>query len=350
MSDSSPLTTASGVSTASSASARRRAVRAVLTAIGPFLGLAIVVSIFVGYQFVSEMLWETDRHFLTSVRLILIAKQTTIVAMGALGMTLIIISGGIDLSAGSLLALHAVLLAYSLKAGVDPLLAVAIVLASGLALGALNGILITALKLVPFIVTLGTMLIFRGTAEWISRQRKIQAPAPDWLSTLLDAPPTGSWRLVSTGAWLVVILGLLLTLVLRRTVFGRYVFAIGSNEATARLCGLPVNAIKIAVYSLGGLFMALAGILNFNDLNKQGSPTEGIGLELNIIASVVIGGGSLSGGRGSVLGSIIGALTMTTLTQGCVYVGVSDPVQKLVIGAIIIAAVAIDQALHRRRV
>jgi ribose/xylose/arabinose/galactoside ABC-type transport system permease subunit len=132
-------------------------------------------------------------------------------------------------------------------------------------------------------------------------------------------------------------------------VFGRYVFAIGSNEATARLCGLPVNGVKIAVYSLGGLFMAIAGIFDFNDLNKQGSPTGGIGLELDIIAAVVIGGGSLSGGRGSMPGSIIGALTMTTLRHGCIYVGLSDPVQKLVIGGIIIAAVAIDQGLHRRR-
>jgi ribose/xylose/arabinose/galactoside ABC-type transport system permease subunit len=330
-------------------SAGRRATRALLSVLGPFLGLAIVVAIFVGYQLLGEVLWGTETSFLSGIRVTLIAQQSTIVAMGALGMTLIIISGGIDLSAGSLLAFHAVLLAWCLKGGVDPYLSVLAVVASGLALGTLNGVLITGLRLVPFIVTLGTMLIFRGAAEWISRQRKIQAPAPDWLSTLLDAPPDGSWRLVSTGAWLVVLFGILLTLVLKRTVFGRYVFAIGSNEATARLCGLPVNGIKIAVYALGGLFMALAGILSFNELNKQGSPTEGIGLELNIIAAVVIGGGSLSGGRGSVLGSIIGALTMTTLRHGCIYVGLSDPVQKLVIGAIIIAAVAIDQGLHRRR-
>jgi ribose/xylose/arabinose/galactoside ABC-type transport system permease subunit len=156
--------------------------------------------------------------------------------------------------------------------------------------------------------------------------------------------------MVSTGAWMVVVFGIVLALVLNRTVFGRYVFAIGSNEATARLCGLPVSAVKIAVYALGGFFMAIAGIFDFNDLNKQGSPTSGIGDELNIIAAVVIGGGSLSGGRGSVLGSIVGALTMTTLRHGCIYVGLSDPIQKLVIGAIIIAAVAIDQRLHRRQV
>lgn len=314
-------------------------------AFGPFVGLAVVVTIFVVYQ------WWTDAPtaFLSPVRMTLIAKQSTIIAMGALGMTLIIISGGIDLSAGSLLALHAVLLAILLKAGIHPVAVVAIVLVCGLAAGAFNGILITSLRLVPFIVTLGTMLVYRGLAERISDQRKIQAPAPDWLSTLLDPPSSGSWQLVSTGAWMVVVFGLLLAIVLRQTVFGRYVFAIGSNEATARLCGLPVPAVKIAVYALGGFFMAIAGIFDFNDLNKQGSPTSGLGDELNIIAAVVIGGGSLSGGRGSVLGSIVGALTMTTLRHGCIYVGLSDPIQKMVIGGIIIAAVAIDQRLHRKQ-
>lgn len=345
MSGLSPLPGTPAVASRNDSTVGRRLVRSLGGALAPFLGLAIVVGIFVAYQFAVD----APSPFLSGVRLTLIAKQSTIVGMGALGMTLIIISGGIDLSAGSLLALHAVLLAVTLKAGVDPVLAVLIVLASGVAAGALNGILITGLRLVPFIVTLGTMLIFRGAAEWLSNQRKIQAPAPDWLSTLLDAPPAGSWRLVSTGAWLVVILGIVLALVLKRTVFGRYVFAIGSNEATARLCGLPVAGVKIAVYALGGLFMAVAGIFDFNDLNKQGSPTSGMGDELHIIAAVVIGGGSLSGGRGSVLGSIVGALTMTVLRHGCVYVGVSDPIQKLVIGSIIIAAVAIDQALHRRR-
>lgn len=322
---------------------RQHALRLVWQVMAPFVGLGVVVAIFLIYQ----MLERPDSPFLTSFRLTLIAKQTAIVGMGALGMTVVIIAGGIDLSAGSLLALTSVVLAVALKAGVSPVMAVAIVLFVGMLAGAFNGALITGLRLVPFIVTLGTMLVFRGLAEQISAQKKVSAVAPDWLGTLLDPPGGDSWQLVCTGVWLVIALGLVLAAVLRYTVFGRHVFAIGSNEATARLCGIHVPATKIAVYAVGGLFGAVAGILDFNDLNQQGSPTSGFSLELEMIAAVVIGGGSLTGGRGSVLGSIIGALTMTTLRSGCLYAGVSDPVQKVVIGGIIISAVAIDQWLHR---
>ena len=153
---------------------------------------------------------------------------------------------------------------------------------------------------------------------------------------------------MATGAWLVVLLGILLGVVMHFTVFGRHVFAIGSNEATARLCGVNVARTKILVYALGGLFMAVAGLFSFSELRNQGDPEAGLGMELDIIAAVVIGGGSLSGGRGSVLGSIVGALTMTTLRSGCVYAQVSDPIQKMIIGGIIIAAVAVDQFTQSR--
>lgn len=311
--------------------------------LAPFVGLGLVLVIFLGYQ----QLYSPESPFLSSFRVTVLAKQTAIVGVGALGMTLIIIAGGIDLSAGSVLALTSVALAVALRSGVSPILALVLVLGLGAAAGAFNGLLITGLRLVPFIVTLGTMLLFRGLAEQIADQKKVQAPAPDWLSTLLDAPAKGSGQIFSPGVWIVLGLGLALAAVLRYTVFGRYVFALGSNEATARLCGLNVPLLKISVYSLGGVFMALAGVFDFNDLNKQGSPTAGIGKELEMIAAVVIGGGSLNGGRGSVLGSLVGALTMTVLRSGCVYVGVSDPVQKMVIGGIIVAAVTGDQLLHR---
>ncbi len=321
-----------------------RLARAAWQVIRPLIGLLVVAGVFLAYQAAAQ----PSVPFLSTFRLTLIAKQTAIVGMGALGMTVVIIAGGIDLSAGSVLALTSVTLALALKQGLAPPLAVLLVLGVGAAAGALNGLAVTRLKLVPFIVTLGTMLIFRGLAEQVADQKKIQAPAPDWLATLLDPPPAGSWQLVCTGVWIVLLLAVVLAVVLRYSVFGRYVFAVGSSEATARLCGLPVERIKVAVYALTGLFMAMAGIFDFNNLSRQGSPTSGQGLELEMIAAVVIGGGSLSGGRGSVLGSLVGAVTMTTLRSGCVYAGVSDPIQKLVIGAIIIAAVAIDQFFHRR--
>lgn len=327
---------------AEQASLGRHALRWGWSLLAPFAGLLLVIAVFSAAQAVTG----NEQPFLSARRMPLVAKQTAIVGMGALGMTVIIISGGVDLSAGAILALSAVTLAVSLKAGTPPVAAVALVIGVGLAAGVLNGALITGLRLAPFIVTLGTMLIFRGGAEWISDQKKIQAPAPDWLGNLLQQPAEGSWQLVPLGVWLVLALGVVTAIVLRNTVFGRHVFAIGSNEATARLCGINVTAMKIAVYAVGGFFMALAGILDFNDLFRQGSPTSGLGLELDIIAAVVIGGGSLRGGRGSVLGSLIGAVTMTMLRSGCVYAGISDPIQKVVIGAIIIAAVAIDQWSH----
>jgi ribose transport system permease protein len=321
---------------------RARVLQVAWNALAPFVGLLVVVAVFSATQ-----PWAgREKPFLHHDRMALVAKQTAIVGMGALGMTVIIIAGGIDLSAGSILALTAVVLALALRRGVDPWLATALVLAVGLAAGVVNGLLITLLRLVPFIVTLGTMLVFRGLAEFLSDKKKIQAPAPTWLAGLLDRPPEGSYQLLPLGVWIVLALGLVLALVLRGTVFGRYVFAIGSNEATARLCGINVPAMKLAVYACGGWFMALAGILSFSELNQQGDPEGGLGLELDIIAAVVIGGGSLRGGRGSVLGSLVGAVTMTLLRSGCVYAGVSDPLQKVVIGSIIIVAVAIDQWSH----
>jgi ribose/xylose/arabinose/galactoside ABC-type transport system permease subunit len=310
----------------------------------PFLGLALVAA---GFSIWGQI-YKPESNFLTGFRLALIAKQTAIVGVGALGMTVVIASGGIDLSVGSVLALSSVVLAWCLGHGASPVLALAAALACGALCGLLNGVLVTALRLAPFIATLGTMLVFRGLAEELSGQKKIQAEAPGWMSTLLDPPAAESWRLVCTGVWIVAFLALLLGLVLSRTVFGRHVFAVGSSEPTARLCGVPVERTKLAVYALGGLCTGLAGLFEFDNLNRQGNPTSGVGLELEVIAAVVIGGASLSGGKGSVIGSLIGALLMTTLRSACVFAEVPDPVQKLVIGAIIVGAVALDRMRERR--
>ena len=339
-----------GTNTSSAQAATQAAGRptfeVVWSSLAPFIGLALVVLIFVVYQW----LVTPERPFLSQYRMTLIAKQTAIVGMGALGMTVIIISGGIDLSAGSLLAVTSVVLAVSLRAGIDPVVCVLLVLAVGMASGLINGLLITGLRLVPFIVTLGTMMAFRGVAEIVSDNKKVSyQDAPNWLSTLLNAPPEGSYQGVATGVWIVLALALLLAIMLRYTVFGRYVFAIGSSEATARLCGVNVPGMKLTVYTLGGLFMAVAGIFAFANLGSQGSPTEGVGLELSIIAAVVIGGGSLSGGRGSVLGSLLGALMMTTLESGCGYAGLCTVIQRVIVGLIIVGAVAVDQFVHAQR-
>jgi ribose/xylose/arabinose/galactoside ABC-type transport system permease subunit len=159
--------------------------------------------------------------------------------------------------------------------------------------------------------------------------------------------PEPAWLLVAPGVWIMLAMAASLSLVLRYTVFGRYVFALGSNEQTARLCGINVSALKLAVYTLSGLFVGLAGVYQFAKL-KVGNPTSGIGLELRVIAAVVIGGASLSGGRGTVLGTLTGALLMQTISSGCTQLGVTNPVQDIILGAIIVAAVMVDQIRQRR--
>jgi ribose/xylose/arabinose/galactoside ABC-type transport system permease subunit len=313
--------------------------RALFLSSAPLAGLALILVLAALYGH----FYKPDATFFSAHRFALIAKQTAIVGTGALGMTAVVAAGGIDLSVGALLALTSVTLAQALAAGWSPFAALAATLAVGVVAGALNGALVTRLRLAPFIVTLGTMLAYRGLAETLADERKVAASAPAWLGGLLDPPEPGSLQFVPAGVWLILALALVLALVLRRTVFGRHVFAIGSSEPTARLCGVAVERRKVEVYALCGAFMALAGVLEFDNLNGQGSPTSGIGAELGIIAAVVIGGGSLSGGRGSVFGSLAGALMITTLAAGCAFAEISEPVQKVVTGAIIVAAVALDR-------
>jgi ribose transport system permease protein len=290
------------------------------------------------------------QRFLGLRNLETLARQTTIVGFGALGMTLIIISGGIDLSVGSLVALGTVLIAWFLNLAqgmwIPPAAAILAVLLCG-AFGWLNGFLITRLRVVPFIVTLGMMLLARGVAKGVSHEQRVDAPET-WLNGLLASLSSGQrWMLVPIGVWLLILAAIAIGLTLRYTRFGRYVFAVGSNELTARLCGVPVEKVKVAIYSLGGIFAGLAGTMQFSRLTV-GDPTVAVGLELDVIAAVVIGGGSLSGGEGSVLGSLVGALIMSIIRAGCSQMGLPNWVQEIITGIIIIAAVALDRLRHRK--
>jgi ribose/xylose/arabinose/galactoside ABC-type transport system permease subunit len=257
------------------------------------------------------------------------------------------VSGGIDLSVGAIIALATVVIAAVLRAGAPPVLAALAGIAAGVACGALNGLLITRLNVVPFIVTLGTMLIVRGAAKGVAHDQKIDAPA-SWLSELLARLPAArEWMLFPPGVWLLFLFALGVGALLLYTRLGRHVFAVGSNEQAARLCGVSVGRVKLAVYVIGGFFAGLAGLMQFSRLTV-GDPTGAAGLELNVIAAVVIGGGSLSGGEGSVLGCLIGALIMQVLQSGCSQMGWPNWVQEIVTGAIIIIAVALDRVRHRR--
>jgi ribose/xylose/arabinose/galactoside ABC-type transport system permease subunit len=310
-----------------------------LNKFGPLIGLLFVVVIFGSLRPGTFLSWNNIEVMLL---------QTAVVGTAALGMTLIIISGGIDLSVGSNIALCTVAVALLLNAGVSPLLSAVGGVLVGTLCGLLNGQLITRLHLAPFIVTLGMWGAIRGVAKGLADEQMVFAPQT-WLNSLLTSLGQGrQWILLPAGVWLTLTLAVLTAGILRYTRFGRHVFAVGSNEQTARLCGVRVERTKVLVYVMGAAFAGIGGVLQFSYLT-MGDPTTALGLELDVIAAVVIGGGSLSGGEGSVPGSIIGALIMTVVANGCTKLGLANWVQEIVTGSIIVLAVALDRLRHGKR-
>jgi ribose transport system permease protein len=340
------------------------------------------VALIVVFTFFAFMV--QDGKFYSPRNLESIARQSAVYATAALGMTMVIIVGGIDLSIGSIIALSVVVVAWVLNLPYEvlqddgntksdlllnhwpTLLPIVALLAGVLAAtvaGIANGSLIVGLRLVPFIVTLGTMGIFRGLAKGIAREKDIYPPRT-WLNAvhdptvvpflnwLTDKPgakePTGfGWLVLPLSIWILIVASVFAGLLLRYTRLGRHIFAIGSNEETARLCGVPVERTKILVYMLAGFFGGLAGIMLYSDISGIGQPTSAIAYELFVIAAVVIGGGSLLGGEGSILGSLIGALIISILYMGGKQVDWEQWRQEVVIGGIIIAAAALDRIRHR---
>lgn len=338
------MSTALPVEKEQSQGAMRRTLRPSwwLTALGPFVGLALVIGLF-------SSMSDVRPYFLTGANFKIIFIQTVIVAVGALGMTIIIISGGIDLSVGSVVALTSVIGAILLNVNLPPFVVVLIAVLAGGVLGALDGVMIAGFGMMPFIVTLGMMGIARGAAKWLAKSQIINAPENTPLNSLMALTDPDHLFPLPPGVWITVALACIMSLVMRRTVFGRYIFAIGSNEAAARLCGIRVRLQKVAIYALAGLFFGLAGILQLSRLT-QGDPTIAIGLELDIIAAVVIGGASLNGGAGSILGSMIGALIMAVLRNGSNQMGLPTYMQEILIGLVIILAVGLDKLRQRRAV
>jgi ribose transport system permease protein len=297
----------------------------------------------IGLLVLSLVLWALTPHFLTVPNLLNVAQQTSINAIVAVGMTYVIVSGGIDLSVGSIVALSGVALGVMLQDGQPAAVAVLVALGVGIVCGLLNGALVSWGGLPPFIVTLGMMSIARGAALLFTEGRPVSG---------FDA----GFRLVATGELAYVPAPVLITAavylaahaVLTQTTFGRYVYAIGGNEEATRLSGVAVRFHKTMIYAVSGLTSALAAVILTARLNSA-QPIAGMMYELDAIAATVIGGTSLMGGEGTLLGTLVGALIMGVLRNGLNLLGVSSFLQQVVIGAVIVGAVLVDTVLKRHR-
>jgi ribose transport system permease protein len=297
--------------------------------LGTLAGLAALVT----------LLAVLSPYFLTVSNLMNVLEQTSINAVIAVGMTFVILSGGIDLSVGSLVALSGVALAAALRAGAPLPLALLAGLATGAAAGLANGLLITRGKLPPFIATLGMMSVARGLTLFVTDGRPISGFEAGFRSLA-----TGRVLGVPASVLLAAVLYFLAHLVLTRTRFGLYVYAIGGNEEATRLSGVGVLFHKTMVYVLAGLMSAVAAVILTARLNSA-QPIAGMMYELDAIAATVIGGTSLLGGSGTIGGTLIGALIMGVLRNGLNLLGISSFLQQVVIGLVIIAAVLVDSAL-----
>jgi ribose transport system permease protein len=326
-----------------------------LSLAGPYLGLLLVVVLF-SLLTAKQGKLET---FLSLGNLKLVTVHAAIIATVALGMTVIMISGGIDLSVGYVVSLVTVttMLTYRWAAAHPWLTATASlwavlagILTGGLA-GLGNGVLITRLKVVPFVVTLGMMGAARGVAQWLSDGKPVSFPnpaePPAWVPWLGAIEPEPRWLVIGPAPWSVVLLAIAAAVLLRYTVLGRYCYALGSNEATARLCGIHVERTKIILYTLAGLLTGWAGILQ-TARSRAGFYNVQAGLELEVIAAVVIGGGSLMGGEGTITGTLVGALLLAILDNGCSKLGLPNEVRFIIIGAIIVVVAALNSWRQRR--
>ncbi|MCL5746644.1 MAG: ABC transporter permease [Acidobacteria bacterium] len=281
-------------------------------------------------------------HFLTDTNLASVVRQTAVINLMSLGMTVIIIAGGIDLSVGAILAMGGLLGTMAMESGMPVPVGVAIGVVAGLFWGFTNGFLTVKLGIAPFIVTLGTLGIVRGLALIISNGLPVHR-LPRSFSFLGEGNLLG----VPFVLWLLVFCAVLTHVILENTRMGRYAFAIGSNVDAAIYAGVPVAFVTTGVYAFGGMLTGLAGMIEASRL-MTGQPTAGNGYELQAIAAVVIGGGSLHGGEGSVIGTLVGAFIMGLLSNGSDLLGVSPYLQQAIIGAVIILAVTVDEIGKRR--
>ena len=295
----------------------------------------------IGLIVLCAILWILTPYFLTVSNLLNVAEQTSINAIVAVGMTFVILSGGIDLSVGSIVALAGVTLGIALRDGQPLALALTAASTAGVVCGLVNGLLVSQGGLPPFIVTLGTMSIARGAALLVTEGRPISGFAPSF-----RVLATGRVGFVPAPVIATAVVYLAAHVALTRTTFGRYVYAIGGNEEATRLSGVAVRFHKTMIYGVSGLMSAIAAVILTARLNSA-QPIAGMMYELDAIAATVIGGTSLMGGDGTLGGTLVGALIMGVLRNGLNLLGVSSFLQQIVIGAVIVVAVLLDTVLKR---
>ena len=281
-------------------------------------------------------------HFLTNTNLSSVVRQTAVINIMALGMTLIIVSGGIDLSVGAILAMGGLLGTMAMEKGYPIPAGIVVGIVTGCFWGFVNGMLTTRLRINPFIVTLGTLGIVRGLTLIISNGLPVHQ-IPQSFSFLGEGTVLG----VPFVLWVLLACAGAMHVIMEHTRLGRYAFAIGSNPDAAFYAGIPVAFHVTAVYAIGGALTGLAGMIEASRL-MTGQPTAGQGYELQAIAAVVIGGGSLRGGEGSVIGTLVGAFIMGLLSNGSDLLGISPYLQQAIIGAVIILAVSVDELRKRK--
>ncbi len=284
-----------------------------------------------------------EPRFLSGANLAGVARQTAVITIMAMGMTVVMVSGGIDLSVGSGMALAMVAGAFAMVAGAPVLAGIFVCVAVGTVCGLLNGMAVAALKIPPFIVTLGAMGIFRGLALLVTDGTAVVG-LPSRFGYLAEGNLLG---LIPVPLVLVFFVALATHFLLAGTRAGRYCYAIGSNIEAARYAGVAVSRYQVLFYAILGMLTGLGGAIESARL-VTGQPTAGEGYELRVIAAVVIGGGSLSGGQGTVTGTIIGSLIMGVLANGANLLGISSFAQQVVIGAVIVLAVTFDEFQRRR--
>ncbi|MBV9653060.1 MAG: ABC transporter permease [Acetobacteraceae bacterium] len=297
-------------------------------------------------------------NFVAAANLILMAKHVTLNAFLAIGMTFVIITGGIDLSVGSIVGLSAMVAGGLLMNGLvlpigytvwfNVLETTLITLALGIGVGAINGLLITRLNVAPFIATLGTLYVARGAALLMSEGRTFPnlAGTPEHANQGFDLLGGGRLFNVPYSVWALIVLALAASYLARSTPLGRHIFAVGGNERAAALSGMRVNRVKMFVYMFSGFCASIVGLIIASELMAS-HPATGETFELNAIAASVLGGTSMSGGRGTVGGTVIGAFVIGILSDGLVMMGVSSFWQTVIKGLVIIAAVVVDQAQRK---